>query len=146
MALLVGVVMLGRFVEQAGQGRDVRGGVLPLAARKPRLDLLEQPSVAVRVAERGIRLVGAAFRIGAQNTAARQVEDLADLDAPANEVGSRRVDVVDGQQQALNRPGLVGGEALAECDRAARVGGVSWTARKASPTTMSASSRHPRLW
>jgi len=146
MTLLVRVVILGRFVEQVGQGRDVRGGVLPLAARKPRLDLLEQPPVTVRVAERGIRLVGAAFRIGARNTAPGQVEDLADLDAPVNEVGSRRVDVVDGQQQALDRPRLVGGEALPEGDRAARVGGVSWTARKASPRTMSASSRHPRLW
>jgi hypothetical protein len=74
------------------------------------------------------------------------VEHLADLDAATNEVVTRRVDVVDGQQQAPGGARLRGGDALPECDRAPRVGWRYWTTRKASPTTMSASVRHPRFW
>src|SRR6476620_10770757 len=55
--------------------------VLPLAARKPRLDLLEQPPVAVRIAERGIRLVGAALRVWAWNPPPGEVKHLAHLGA-----------------------------------------------------------------
>jgi hypothetical protein len=46
------------------------------------------------------------------------VEQPADLDAAADEVRPRRVDVVDGQDQALDRARLARGDALAEGDRA----------------------------
>jgi hypothetical protein len=48
VGLLVAVVMLGRFAQQVGPDGDVRRRLLPLPAGKPRLDLLEQPPVAVR--------------------------------------------------------------------------------------------------
>src|SRR6478735_9239054 len=50
--LLVVVVVLRRLVEKLCKGCDVRGSCLlrlPLAAGKPRLDLLEQPTVPIRV-------------------------------------------------------------------------------------------------
>src|SRR5215475_2410587 len=50
--LLVAVVVPRRLVEEPCKGRDVRGPPrLPRAAGKPRLDLLEQPAVPVRVLE-----------------------------------------------------------------------------------------------
>ena len=114
MALLVRVVMLGSLVEQGGPGSDVRRQVRPLPARQPRLDLLEQPLVAIGIAERGVRLIGAAFRVRARNTAPGQVEHLADRDAAADEVRARRVDVVYGQYQAPEGAGLARGDALPE--------------------------------
>src|SRR5262245_4613274 len=81
VGLLVRIMMLGCFLEQAGPGSDVSRQVLPLPSRKSRLDLLEQPPVAIRIAERGIRLVGATLRVRARNTSPGEVEYLADLDA-----------------------------------------------------------------
>src|SRR5215469_15828603 len=118
MALLVRVVMLGRFMEQACQRSNVHRSVLPFPSRQSRLDLLEQPPVAIRIAERGIGLVGATFRIRAGNTTAGQVEYLTDLDAPVGELLARCVDAVDGKDQALDRARFAGGHALPEGDRA----------------------------
>src|ERR1044071_5310678 len=67
MRLLVVAVMLFRLVEEFCKGRNGRGLCLrrlPLAARKPRGDLLEQPAVPVRVLERGKREVGTTLRVG----------------------------------------------------------------------------------
>src|SRR6516162_4306060 len=114
VGLLVRIMMLGCFLEQAGPGSDVPGQVLPLPARKPRPDLLEQPFVAIWIAERGIRLVGATLRVRTRNTPPGEVEYLADLGAAADEVRTRRVDVVDSQDQAPNRARLIRGDALPE--------------------------------
>ncbi len=72
--------------------------ILPLTTRKPRPDLLEQPPVAVRIAEGGIREVGATSRVRARNEATLvAVEHLTNLDAAADEVLTRRFDVGDDQ-------------------------------------------------
>src|SRR4029434_3755922 len=64
--------------------------LLPFAAGKPLLDLLEQPAVPVRILERGKREVGTTFRVapaaarvlhGVVARAAGVVEDLANVDA-----------------------------------------------------------------
>jgi hypothetical protein len=73
------------------------------------------------------------------------VEQIADLNAAADEVVTRRVDVGDDQLQPLNGAGLVGGDALPYGDRALRVGGVNCAAPMPPPNTTSLSSRHPRL-
>ena len=54
--LLVVVVVLCRLAEELCKGCNVHGlcsRQLPLAAAKPRLDLLEPPAVPVRILERG---------------------------------------------------------------------------------------------
>src|SRR5437868_5583920 len=59
--LLVVVVLLCCLAQQLWQGCEVHGSCsrqLPLTTGKPRLDLLEQPSVPVRILERGKREVG----------------------------------------------------------------------------------------
>ena len=64
--LLVVVVVLRRLAEELCKGCDVRGSCsrqLPLAAGKPRPDLLEQPAVPVRILERGEREVGTTLRV-----------------------------------------------------------------------------------
>src|SRR4029453_14221072 len=78
--------------------------------------------VAVRIAERGIREIGATFWIRAgKKTTPVAVEHLADLDAATDEVLARCVEVRDDQLQTLSGAGLGFGEALPECDRALRV-------------------------
>jgi hypothetical protein len=102
--------------------RQLRSSVFPLPARKPRRDLLEEPPVAVRIAEGGVREVGATFQVRSRNkTPPIAVEHLADLDAAAEEVRTRRIDVGDDQLQTLSGARLGCGEALAEGDRARRV-------------------------
>jgi hypothetical protein len=57
---------------------------------------LKEPAVAVRIAERCIREIRAAFRVRARKKLAPvAVEHLADLDAAADQVLTRRVDVGD---------------------------------------------------
>ncbi len=119
-ALLVRVVVLGRLVQQVGEGRDVHGS----APREPRREFLEQPGVAVGVAERGPRLVGLALRVRAAHARrgagevepAGAVEHLGHVDAAGDQVGAGRFDVGDGEQ-AVARPGRGGGDAGAEDDR-----------------------------
>src|SRR5580704_8517426 len=96
---------------------------LPHSAGKARGDLLQQPRVAVRIVERGIRLVRASLRVGSRYRALVEVEHLADVRATADQLGARRIDVTDSEQQSLSGPGRRGGEALAELDRALRVRG-----------------------
>src|SRR5215207_698125 len=58
---LVVAVVLFRLVEELCKGCDVHGSCSrhhPLAAGKPRLDLLKQPAVPIRVLERGKRVIG----------------------------------------------------------------------------------------
>jgi len=84
--------------EHRGQAKEMRrrSSVVPQPAGKPRGDLLEEPAVAVRIVEGGIREVGAMFRVRARKQLAPvAVEDLADLDAAPDEILTRRVDVRD---------------------------------------------------
>src|ERR1700739_3010984 len=109
---------MGTSSAESRPGKRRSSSALPLSARKPRLDLLEQPPVAIRIAERGIGLVRAALRVWSRNTSPSEVEHLADLDAAADEIRTRSVDVGDDQQQALDGAGLICGEARPESDRA----------------------------
>src|SRR5690242_8893132 len=93
-------------------------------------DLLQQPLVAVRIAEGGERAVGGTVRRGtADATVALEpvaeralVEHLRDLDAGGDELAAGGLDVRDDQIQVLDRPRRDGGDARAELDRARRAG------------------------
>src|SRR5215475_13506546 len=92
--------------------------VLPLPPGDPGRDLLEQPAVAIWVAERRVCEVGAAcYRLEAGGSA---LVHLADVDAPADEIGPGGVDVGDREDQPVSGPWRSRGEALAEVDRALR--------------------------
>ena len=69
VGLLVAVVVLGCLVQKLCQIRDLHGLVAPLATGKPRLYLLEQPAVAVGIAERRPGEVGATLGIRARQRA-----------------------------------------------------------------------------
>src|SRR5262249_57134459 len=88
---------------------------LPLAAGKPRLDLLEQPAVPVRILERGEREVGTTFRVtpsdawvlhGVVEREAGVVEDLAHLDAAGNQVVAGSLHLIHGEDQAVRQARL----------------------------------------
>src|SRR4051794_38156892 len=66
--------------------------VLPFAAGEPGRDLLQQPAVAIRIAERRVREVRAPFLLEARRPA---LVHLADVDAAADEIVAGGVDVVD---------------------------------------------------
>ena len=86
---------------------------------QPRRDLLEQPAVAVRIAERSERTIAAMVGIRATDSnpskqvglvrasvrTAGAVEDLADLDAPTEQLFAGGLDVRDDQVQALGGTG-----------------------------------------
>ena len=75
--------------------------VLPLPAREPLLDLLEQPAVAIWIAEGRIGEVGPTLRVRTGSEPGLvTVEQLAHLDAATNEVLTRRVDIGDDQLNA----------------------------------------------
>src|SRR4051794_4452223 len=93
--------------------------VLPLTAREPGRDLLQLPAVAVRVAERGPREVGARVLVEARGPADLH---LADVDAAADEIRPGSVNVLDREDHGLSGPRLRRRAALAELDRARRVG------------------------
>ena len=100
------------------------------AAGQPRRDLLQQPAVAVRVAERGERAVARAIGrrpryppcVVELSAAGALVEHLAHVGAVRDQVGARRLDVGDDQVQALGRAGRGRRDARAELDRAPGAG------------------------
>src|SRR5690348_11324878 len=93
--------------------------VLPLPAREPRRDLLELPAIAVGVAERGPCEVRARALVEAGGPAHL---DVADVHAAADEVLPGRVDVPDREDHGLSGARLRRRAALAELDRARRMG------------------------
>src|SRR5215207_2518381 len=95
--------------------------VLPFPSGKPGRDLLEQPVVPVRVAERRVHEVRAPFyRLEAWGPL---LVYLADVDAAADEIVPGGVDVLDREKQPVKGTRLSPQrDALAEVDRALRVG------------------------
>ena len=96
------VVLLG-FSQKLSQAGDVQVAESPTG--KPCRDLLEQPAVAVRIAERRICAVGAIVRVVARygRSAERfEMECVADLGAAGRELGSCRLDVRDHEIQILH--------------------------------------------
>src|SRR6478609_10041118 len=96
---------------------------------KPRRDLLEQPSVAVRIAERGERAVAGMLgiwtvspqppeqiRLVGARVSTAAVKNLADLDAAAEHVGAGGLNVGNDQIQSLGGARRRLGEVLAEDD------------------------------
>ena len=79
------------------------------AARESLRDLLQDPYIAVGVRERCSAEVGAALRIEAGNAALARFEvpDLADFDAAADQVLAGGLDVVDDEEQARPRTGVI---------------------------------------
>ena len=144
----VGPVRIGRpdalFVLAMGDRRaphrvsKVARGVIRRRRRidapgQPGRDFLQQPAIAVRIAERGERAVAAMIGRGTADAVAGAVrteprarrplvEHLADLGAAAGELASRGIDVGDCQVQVLGRTGRGRRQALAELDRAPGAG------------------------
>src|SRR3954451_5687471 len=124
--------------------RRRRGGPRPRAAaastsrrpgrsppRRLLLDLLQEPAVAVRGAERRERPVARVvprrprhpcLGAGVVEDPAGVVEDLADLDAAADELVARLIDVEHGQLESLEGAGGRSGQTLTEDDRGLRPG------------------------
>src|SRR3954463_12018103 len=99
--------------------------VLPFPPGQPGRDLLEQPAVAVRVAERRVREVRAPGQVG-EPGGLWLLLHLTDLDAAVDEIFPGGVDVLDRQVHPLKGPGLHrrdARDALPEMDRALRVRG-----------------------
>src|SRR5262249_18259967 len=104
--LLIVVVVLRCFAEELCEGCDVDGSCsrrLTHAAWKPRLNLLEQPAVPIRILERGEREVGTTLRVTPADAwvlhsvvegTAGVVENLAHLDASGDQVVAGGVEVV----------------------------------------------------
>src|ERR1700737_579200 len=94
------------------QRRDV--AVAESSSGKPRLDLLEQPAVAVWIAERGERAIAGMVGCGPADSTARAVapelssrrpgvEHLADLGTSGGELLACGLDVGDDEVEALGR-------------------------------------------
>src|SRR5262245_40396778 len=103
--------------------RPRRGG--SDAPGEPRLDLLQEPAVAVGILERGqgrVR-VGLGMRSRHRLAAeAAEVEGLADVDAVLAEIASRLLDVRDDEIEVLDRARRCCRDSLAEVDGALRAG------------------------
>src|SRR5213596_2183563 len=120
--------------------------VVPFPPRDPARDLLEQPAVAVRVAERCVREVRAVWQV--EPGGLRLLLHLADVDAAADEILPSGVDVLDRQVHPLKGPGSIAvmpGTPFPKWIEHCEWGGVICTNRASSPAAKSASSRHPRL-
>ena len=108
------------------------------AAREAGPDLLQQPAVAVRIAERGERAVVGVFRQpppdarlapGVMEYPGRVVERRRDLDPARGELGAGGVEVVDRELQALAEPGSAPVTPSPKMIEQPEPGGVSCTTR-----------------
>src|SRR5258708_7977984 len=112
---LLMLAVRGRRTSERGRELSRRGEcrvVCVHASGQPHGDLLEQPAVAVRIAERGergvtaprrIRAAEAAFRAGMVEYTADVVEHVAHLDTALDELGARRLDVGHDEMEPLGR-------------------------------------------
>src|SRR5512133_1173160 len=106
-------MMLLRLTQEICQSRDVQ--IAESTPGQPRGDLLEQPGVAIRVAERGkgkvaaitgVQPTDAAVAFGAELSARfRSMEHLADLDAATHELYASSLNIGNDQVETLGRPG-----------------------------------------
>ena len=122
----------GREVRRRGEGRGVRGH----ATWRSLGQLLQQPAIPVRIAERGERVVAGMLGIRPGNSdppeqvgfvragvcATGVVEHAADLHAATDQFFAGCLDVGDNQVQPLGGPGSGRGDVLAEDDRAPGTG------------------------
>src|SRR6267378_2982733 len=117
--------------QELRQGRDVQ--VAESSSGKPRLDLLEQPAVAVWIAERGERAIACMVGCGPADSTARAValelssrrrgvEHLADPGTTGDELVACSLDLGDDQVEALGRARRGRRDVRAELDRAPRAG------------------------
>src|SRR5580704_15163825 len=123
-------MMLLRLTQKLCQGRDVQ--IAESASGQPRCDLLEQPGVAIRVAERskgkvaavtGVRPTDAtvAFRTEL-STRFQSMEHLTDLDAAGNELLASSFNLGNDQVETLGRARRGRRYLRAELNRAPRAG------------------------
>src|SRR5215510_13151861 len=104
-------MMLLRLAQKLRQGRDVQ--IAESASGQVRCDLLEQPGVAVRVAERskgkvaavtGVRPTDATVSFGTElSTRFRSMEYLTDFDTAGNEFFASRFNIGNDQVETLGR-------------------------------------------
>ncbi|HEX3961579.1 MAG TPA: hypothetical protein VHZ03_33965 [Trebonia sp.] len=110
-------------------------------------DLLDQPGIAVRIAEGEERPVAGALGVdpglAGLGRERRAVPDLAGVDATADKLFMSGLDVRD-DQPPEGRAGRGRGEPRAERDRGRGARGVNWTMRRPSIGATSSSSRQPR--
>jgi len=98
------------------------------------LDLLDQPAVAVRIAERHEGPVVGALRIDSGRLPLRtEMERLADVNATLNQLHTRCLDIGHDKMEALVGSRRDLRDARADVIEQAEPGGVSCTTRKASP-------------
>src|SRR5438067_13702347 len=103
--LLIVAVVLFRLAEELCKGCNIHGlgsPQLPLAAGKPLLDLLQQPTVTIGVLERVERKIRTTLRVapadarilhGIDEGAAGVVEGLAHLDVAGDQLATSGLDV-----------------------------------------------------
>jgi hypothetical protein len=113
--------------------------VLPFPPGQPDRDLLEQPAIAVRVAERRVREVRAPGPVGKPGRL-RLLLHLADVDAAVDEIFPGGVDVLDRQVHQLNGPDSIAvmpGTPLPKWIEHCEWGGVICTNRAPPPARAS---------
>src|SRR4029077_430433 len=102
----------------------------PLATRRARCDLLEQPAVSVRILERGKREIGTTLWIAtgdawvfssAVERTAGVLEYFADFCATSDQIVAGGLDVIDGERQTLHRARFWRRHSFTEDDRGGRV-------------------------
>src|SRR5262245_40170168 len=126
---VLAVVLLG-FSQQVSQRGDIKAA--DSSSREARGDLLEQPAVAVWIAEGSEREVGAPLRITARlasvgacanhKAIAGEMEHLTDLDPAFAEIGELGLGVIDHEECPLSRSGSGGRKTFDEQDGARRSG------------------------
>src|SRR5215468_6443133 len=102
-------MMLLRLTQKLRQSRDVQ--IAESTPRQARCDLLEQPGVAIRVAERskgkvaavtGVRSTDATVAFGTElSTRFQSMEHLTDLDTAGNEICAGSFDIGNDQVETL---------------------------------------------
>ena len=144
-------MMLLRLTQKLCQRRDVR--IAESASGEARCDLLEQPGVAIRIAERskgkvaavtGVRPTDATVAVGTELSARFQgMEHLTDFDTACNELFASSFNIGNDQVETLGEPGVAVVIFVPNWTEHPEPGGVNWTTRNPLSNGKSASSRHP---
>src|ERR1700676_2819349 len=144
-------MMLLRLTQKLCQRRDVQ--TAESTSGQARCDLLEQPGVAIWVAERGKGKVAAVTGVRSTDPAVafgtelgarfRSMKHLTNLDTAGNEIFAGSFDIGNDQVETLGGARRGRRYLHAELNRAPRPGGVNWTTRNPLANEKSASSLHP---